>query len=314
VKKISIVVPCFNESKALPIFIDGLNEFIRKSSAYNFEVIFVNDGSKDITLEILYRAHILYDWVVVLNLTRNFGKEAALTAGLEISTGDAIVFMDADLQHPIEIISEFLKNWEQGCMVVAGKRISRETDSKIYKFLAKMFYRIHNKISEVALPDGVGDFRLIDRSVADHLIRLKENRRFMKGLFAWVGYMPTYVEYSVAPRTHGNSSFNKWRSWNFALEGITSFSTVPLRIWSYIGALTLFLGLLYLFVVVIRAFVYGIEAPGYVTLITTVVIFGGIQLIGIGVLGEYVGRIYMEAKGRPSFLIAEVKRREKKSE
>lgn len=307
-KKISIVVPCFNESGCLPTFLELMNAVIAKHTEYSFEVIIIDDGSKDNTSHVLSNACKMYSWLIALKLTRNFGKEAALTAGLDISIGDAVIFMDADLQHPPDVVEQFLLYWEQGALVVAGKRKSRDTDSSLYQFLATFFYRIHNKISDVALPEGVGDFRLIDRRVADQLKNLKENRRFMKGLFAWVGYSPKYVEYSVAPRAHGHSSFSRWRSWNFALEGITSFSTVPLRIWSYVGVVTLLIGLSYSFFIVYDAIVYGISTPGYVTLLAAVVVFGGIQLIGIGILGEYVGRIYMEVKARPSYLVADVER------
>lgn len=304
-KKISIVVPCYNESRSLPAFFLRMNELILLASEYSFEIIFVDDGSLDDTSSILLSACGLYSWLNVLVLTRNFGKEAALTAGLDSATGDAIIFMDADLQHPPEVVHQFLAYWESGAAVVAAKRVSRQTDGKIYKYLAESFYRLHNRMSDVALPEGVGDFRLIDRRVADQLKLLRESRRFMKGLFSWVGYKPVFVEYDVAPRLEGRSAFNKWRSWNLAIEGITSFSTVPLRIWSYFGAVVLVLGLFYSGVIVFDALVHGVLVPGYVTLLTAVVIFGGIQLIGLGVLGEYIGRIYMEVKGRPSYLIAQ---------
>lgn len=308
-KIISIVVPCFNEAHGLPLFLQQLDSLICSKPEYEFEALLIDDGSKDNTGQVLSDACQNYEWLVALSLTRNFGKEAALTAGLDIAKGNAIVFMDADLQHPPKVIEEFLKYWENGAEVVVGKRSSRQTDSKLYKLLAEIFYYIHNKISDIEVPEGVGDFRLIDRKVADQLKMLKENRRFMKGLFAWVGYAPVQVEYSVAPRSHGSSSFNKWRSWNFALEGITSFSTVPLRVWSYVGVATLSLGLMYSCLIVFNAFFYGVSTPGYVTLLTAIVIFGGIQLIGLGILGEYVGRIYMEVKDRPVYLVANIKRK-----
>lgn len=268
----------------------------------------MDDGSSDATYSILASAMINHQWITIVGLTRNFGKEAALTAGLDCAVGDAIIFMDADLQHPIYVVGHFLSHWELGADVVVGKRTSRQTDGGVYKFFAKAFYYLHNKISDVKIPDGVGDFRLLDRRVAEQIKMLKENRRFMKGLFAWVGYSPVYVEYVVAPRSYGRSSFNKWRSWNFALEGVTSFSTIPLRIWSYVGVFVLCLGLLYAALIIFDAIAHGISTPGYVTLLTAVVVFGGVQLIGIGVLGEYVGRIYIEVKGRPSYLIRSIKK------
>lgn len=305
-KKISIVVPCYNESIGIQLFVEKVQELIQSLAAYQFEVLFVDDGSLDNTTAILGDVCNRHDWITVVSLTRNFGKEAALTAGLDYASGDAIVFMDADLQHPPEVVKKFIEHWERGAKVVVGRRNSRETDSRVYKILAEAFYRLHNKISDIKLPENVGDFRLIDRKVADQLKQLRENRRFMKGLFAWVGYAPIYVEYAVADRIHGSSTFNKWRSWNFALEGITSFSTVPLRIWSYIGTLVLAIGLLYSTLIIVDALVHGVATPGYVTLLTVVVVFGGIQLIGIGVLGEYIGRIYMEVKGRPPYLVDKV--------
>lgn len=311
-KTISIVVPCYNESAGIQLFIEKICELIQSLDKYKFEVVFVNDGSTDKTFTILSNVSHLYDWIRIVNLTRNFGKEAALTAGLDYATGEAVVFMDADLQHPPNIVKHFIEHWEQGAFVVVGRRTSRETDSKIYKILAEIFYSLHNRISDIKLPENVGDFRLIDRKVATQLRTLRENRRFMKGLFAWVGYSPTYVDYTVMARAHGNSTFNKWKSWNFALEGITSFSTVPLRIWSYIGALVLILGLLYSALIIIDAFIHGVATPGYITLLTAVVVFGGIQLIGIGILGEYIGRIYMEVKGRPPYLVDKVVEKDSK--
>lgn len=305
-RKISIVVPCHNEAIGINFFIEKIKDFIQFSNAYKFEVIFIDDGSLDETAAIIKGWCKSYSWIRLITLTRNFGKEAAMTAGLDYASGDAIVFMDADLQHPPGVISLFLKHWELGAQVVVGRRSSRQTDSKTYKILAERFYRFHNKISDIKLPEHVGDFRLINRQVANQLKSLRENRRFMKGLFAWVGYESVYVEYDVAERTHGSSSFNKWRSWNFALEGITSFSTVPLRIWSYIGVVVLIIGILYSMLIVFNAIAYGISTPGYVTLLSAIIVFGGVQLIGIGILGEYVGRIYIEVKGRPPYLIENV--------
>lgn len=305
-KRVSIVVPCFNESDGIHAFVKNLNLVINSLPHYSFEVVFVDDGSSDDTFLILAGLANNYCWIKVICLSRNFGKEAALTAGLDYATGDAIVFMDADLQHPTDVVRLFINHWECGALVVVGKRINRNTDSRLYRTLAEIFYRMHNVISDIKLPPNVGDFRLIDRKVADQLKGLRESRRFMKGLFAWVGFEPVYVEYAVAPRNTGHSKFNKWRSWNFALEGITSFSTFPLRIWTYIGALVFFFGLVYSSIIVFDALIHGVSTPGYVTLLTAVVVFGGVQLIGIGVLGEYIGRIYIEVKNRPPYIISKM--------
>lgn len=305
-KIISIIVPCYNESANLRPLIERVRPLLTCHSHYVFELILVNDGSTDDTLAVINSLCAGSSWVRGVNLTRNFGKEAALTAGLDHATGDALVFMDADLQHPPEVIGDFIAAWESGSDVVLGRRVSRNTDSAIYRFLATIFYWVHNKISDVPLPQNVGDFRLIDRRVADQLRELRESRRFMKGLFAWVGYSPVCVDYEVEMRIGGVSSFNKWRSWNFALEGITSFSTVPLRVWTYIGAIVMFFGLLYSGLIIVKSMVYGIVTPGYVTLLTAVVVFGGVQLIGIGILGEYIGRIYIEVKRRPAYLVKNI--------
>ena len=305
-KKLSIVVPCYNESSGLSLFVDEIAKTISELSDYEIEVILVDDGSTDTTGEVLRLLFNDRKWIKIISLTRNFGKEAALTAGLDFASGDAVVFMDADLQHPPATIKEMLPHWERGHPVVAARRASRETDSLLYKLLAQAFYRLHNRISDIAIPENIGDFRLIDRRVADQLRSLRENRRFMKGLFAWLGYKPLYVQYTVGPRVRGSSSFNRWKSWNFALEGITSFSTVPLRIWSYIGASVLIFGVAYSIAIILKSLIWGVSTPGYVTLLTAVVVFGGVQLIGIGVLGEYIGRIYIEVKQRPPYLIEKV--------
>lgn len=305
-KKISIIVPCYNEATGILLFFEKMQVLLQTVPTYQFEMIFVDDGSLDNTADILGNLCQQHDWIKLVSFTRNFGKESAMTAGLDLATGDALVFMDADLQHPPDIIPTFIARWERGAPVVVGRRTSRDTDSKQYKLLAQTFYRLHERISHISLPINVGDFRIIDRKVADQLKQLRESQRFMKGLFAWVGYPLVYVDYTVAARLYGNSSFNKWRSWNFALEGITSFSTLPLRIWTYIGALVLAIGLFYALLIISDALVHGVTVPGYVTLLTAVVVFGGVQLIGIGILGEYIGRIYMEVKARPTYLIDKI--------
>lgn len=302
-KKISVVVPCYNESTGLPLFINEISKIVAELSNYEIEVIFVDDGSTDKTGEVLRAVANDRNWIKVVSLTRNFGKEAALTAGLDVADGDAIIFIDADLQHPPEVIKEMIFHWDRGHLVVAARRTSRETDSLLYKSLAHAFYRLHSRISDISIPEGVGDFRLIDRRVADQLRSLRENRRFTKGLFSWVGYKPLYIDYAVSPRAHGKSSFNHWKSWNFALEGITSFSTVPLRIWSYVGMMILLLGISYSIIIIADAMIFGVSTPGYVTLLTAIVVFSGVQLIGVGILGEYIGRIYIEVKHRPPYLI-----------
>ncbi|CAG9931872.1 glycosyltransferase family 2 protein [Candidatus Nitrotoga arctica] len=303
---VSIILPFFNEAEGIPLFFERLDNAISNIPDCRFELICINDGSRDRTLPALEFAKKRYPAITIIDFTRNFGKEAALTAGLEFAAGDAVIIMDSDLQHPPELIPAFIQKWRSGVPVVLAKRNSRSTESVLYRLLAGMFYRLHNNISNIKIPTNTGDFRLIDRQVCDALKRLPESHRFMKGLFAWVGYEYELVEYDVAPRAHGRTSFNKWKSLNFALEGITGFSTVPLRVWTYAGLLVTAVGFFYACWVILRAIFLGIDTPGYVTLLTTVVFFGGLQLIGIGVLGEYIGRIYIETKNRPIYLVKKI--------
>ena len=268
-----------------------------------YEIIFINDGSTDNTLNVLLKAKSKNPQIRILNLSRNFGKEAALTAGLEHAMGEVVIPIDADLQHPPEIIIEFIKKWEDGFDVVVGKRTVRTGEGVIKKLTAKYFYKFHNQISDVEIPYNVGDFRLMSRKVIEALKRLPENERFMKGLFAWVGFNTAVVEYEQAPRAAGKTSYNGWKLWDFALDGITSFSTLPLRIWMYIGFLISFLSFLYGSAIVINTLILGVDTPGYASMITVILFLGGIQLIGIGILGEYIGRIYKETKKRPLYII-----------
>lgn len=302
-KNISIVIPCYNEERALPQFLIQLIEFEAREVLYHLEIIFVDDGSTDGTNQILVNYCDKHRNAHVLSFTRNFGKEAALTAGLDFASGDAIVFMDSDLQHPFDVVKKFLNSWLEGNHVVAARRRSRNTDSALYKIFATSFYKIHNIISDIDIPQNVGDFRLIDREVADKIKSLPEKNRFMKGLFAWVGYDIAIIDYDVEPRFAGKSKFNTWKSWNLAVEGITSFSTLPLRVWTYIGILVFLIGLIYSLAIFIQTILMGITTPGYLTLITCIVLFGGVQLIGLGIFGEYLGRIYTEVKRRPMYLI-----------
>lgn len=304
-KLVSLVVPFHNEASGAKAFFERVAAVISSLPEYRFEIIAINDGSRDATLQELLAAHKIYGNVHVVDFSRNFGKEAALTAGLDRASGDAVIPIDSDLQHPPELITEMLAKWRDGAEVVLARRNDRLTDGKLQKLSANFFYRIHNRISDIDIPPDVGDFRLMDKAVVTSLRQLPENRRFMKGLFAWVGFRTVTVHYDVAPRTQGMSSFNLWKLWNFALEGITSFSTAPLRIWTYVGAFASFLALLYAFIIIVKTLVSGVDMPGYASLMVAVLFFGGIQLIGIGVLGEYIGRIYSEVKRRPVYIVRE---------
>ena len=299
----SIVVPCFNEAGGLDTFFARLESVLDDLIGYDYQIICVDDGSRDATLALLCRHAERNPRIEVLELSRNFGKEAALTAGIDAATGDAIIPMDADLQHPPELVREMVTQWEAGNDVVLARRKTRDTDHPLQRLVTQWFYRIHNRISECAIPRDVGDFRLMDRCVVDALKRLPERRRFMKGLFAWVGFRHSIVEFDVAARESGKSSFNARRLWVLALEGITSFSTVPLTVWAYTGFIVALLALIYGSWIVIKTLVFGIDVPGYASLLTAVLFLGGIQIMGIGILGEYVGRIYSESKQRPIYII-----------
>jgi len=306
-KTLSVISPFYNEELGVEAFFVRLSAVHAEiADRYDLEVIAVNDGSKDNTLSELTRVQPLYPFLTIVDLSRNFGKEAALSAGLDFATGDIVVPIDSDLQHPPELILEMVAKWEAGFEVVLAKRVDRDTDRAIQKFSANSFYKLHNYISDIDIPADVGDFRLMDRKVVDALKALPENRRFMKGLFAWVGFKTTTVEYKVEPRLSGVTSFNTWKLWNFALEGITSFSSAPLRVWSYLGGAISLLSFLYAIYLTLKTVVFGIDTPGYASLMVAILFVGGIQLIGIGVLGEYLGRIFVETKRRPVYIVREV--------
>ncbi|VVE65812.1 putative glycosyltransferase [Pandoraea pnomenusa] len=300
---VSLVVPCHNEAPALGAFHRAVSQVIDHLPGVRFEIVCVNDGSTDDTLTELLALRRADARIRVIDFTRNFGKEAALSAGIDEARGDAVIPIDADLQDPPALIPVMIERWRNGAEVVLAKRTNRASDSLAKRLAAGLYYRVHNRLSEVKLPENVGDFRLMDRRVITALRRLPERRRFMKGLFAWVGYHTEIVEYTRDPRAAGVSKFSGWRLWNFALEGITSFSTVPLRCWTYIGVSLALLSLAYGSYIVLRTLVHGIDVPGYASLLVGILFLGGIQLVGIGVIGEYVGRIYYESKGRPLYLV-----------
>ncbi|MCD9123890.1 MULTISPECIES: glycosyltransferase family 2 protein [unclassified Cupriavidus] len=300
---LSLVVPFFNEEEAIPEFFSRVIPCLEAIDNIEFEIVCINDGSTDRTLECLISAADTDERVRVIDLSRNFGKEAAMSAGLAEAQGDIVVPFDADLQDPPEIIGQLVAKWREGYDVVLARRVDRTTDTFLKRFSASNFYRLHNKLADVKIPDNVGDFRLMTREVTDAVNSLPESRRFMKGLFAWVGFRTAVIPYSRDRRVAGTTKFSGWKLWNFALEGITSFSSLPLRIWTYFGLLVSALSFLYAAYLVIRTLVHGIDVPGYASIFVSILFFSGIQLIGIGILGEYIGRIYMESKRRPLYLI-----------
>ncbi len=303
---ISLVVPMYNETEALGALFSRLDAVLPSLDSYAFEIVCVNDGSTDATLEQLTQIAQSRREIVVVDLSRNFGKEAALSAGLAIASGDAIIPIDADLQDPPEVIGEMLAKWEEGFEVVLAKRGDRSSDTAAKRFTARSFYRVHNAVADVKIPDDVGDFRLMDRVVVDALNALPESRRFMKGLFAWVGFRSTTIEYRRDPRSAGTTKFNAWKLWNFALEGIASFSISPLKIWTYVGVVVALFAMGWGGWIAVRTLVWGVDVPGYASLLVAILLLGGLQLVGIGMIGEYLGRAFIESKRRPAYLIREV--------
>ena len=303
---LSLVIPVYNEFEAVQPFIDRAADVLDPLGEIKYELVFVNDGSTDGTLERLIDIQQSNPRIKIEDLSRNFGKEAALTAGLRLAIGQIVVPIDVDLQDPPELIIEMVEKWREGFEVVLARRANRDSDTWAKRASAHWFYRLHNKISTPKLPENVGDFRLMDRVVVDALNRLPESRRFMKGLFAWVGFRAAYVDYSRAERFAGTSKFNGWKLWNFALEGVTSFSTDPLRIWTYLGFVVSASSFLYASVIVLKVLIIGVEVPGYASLMVAVMFFGGLQLMGIGIIGEYLGRTYIESKQRPVYLIRKI--------
>ena len=308
--RISIVIPCYNEEASLERLLERLDTALASVPEAAFELVCVNDGSTDRTLSRLLDLQRGRDDLLVVDLSRNFGKEAALSAGIAIASGEAVIPMDADLQDPPELVPEMVRRWREGAEVVVARRSSRAADSMLKRASARAFYRVHNAVSEVRIPDDVGDFRLMDRCAVDVLKSLPESRRFMKGLFSWVGFRTDSVEYVRESRSTGRSRFNAWRLWNLAVEGITSFSLVPLRVWSYVGATVATFSLFWGAWILVRTLVQGRDVPGYASIIVAVLFLGGLQLIGIGIIGEYVGRTYLESKRRPAFVVRKVYRPE----
>jgi len=305
--KISLVVPVFNEEEAIPIFYKTVRGF-DALKPYTIELVFINDGSKDATETIINTLALSDPLVVPLSFTRNFGKEPALFAGLEHATGEAIIPMDVDLQDPVEVIPHLIAKWQAGADMVLAKRSDRSTDGRMKRKSAEWFYKLHNKISYPQIEENVGDFRLMSREVVENIKLLSERNLFMKGILSWVGGNTDIVEYIRADRVAGKSKFNGWKLWNLALDGITSFSTFPLRIWTYIGLSVSLLSFFYAIWMVIDKLLWGNPVPGYPSLMTAILFLGGIQLIGIGILGEYMGRVYTEVKKRPRYLIKNRKR------
>jgi glycosyltransferase involved in cell wall biosynthesis len=302
--ELSIIVPLYNEEANIDYLLERLRSTLDKLKT-TYEIVCINDGSKDNTLKLLIAYHQRNSVIKVINLSRNFGKEIALTAGIDYANGAAVIPIDADLQDPPELIEQLVAKWREGYDVVYGTRKSRSGESWLKRFTANSFYKTIGKMSPVPIPANTGDFRLLDRQVVEAIKKMPERTRFMKGLFAWVGYKQTSILFDREARFGGKTTWNYWKLWNFALDGITSFSFFPLKIWSYMGLIISLISLLYAFYLIVRTLILGIDVPGYASLMVAVLFFGGIQLITLGIIGEYLGRVYEEVKRRPLYFVRE---------
>ena len=303
---LSVIVPVKDEDVAIQAFVTRVSaviEALDDPAATSYEILFIDDGSTDNTMTAIAAAHLGNPNVRAISLSRNFGKEAALSAGLDHARGAAVVPMDVDLQAPPEVLAEMVEKWRAGFDTIYGVRRDRATDSLPKRLSADLYYKAHNWLSSDKIPDHAGDFRLLDRRVVDVIRALPERNRFMKGLFAWSGFKSASVEYVRAERALGTTKFRPWKLWTLALDGITSSSTVPLRIWTYVGAVIAALSFLYALFIITKALFFGIAVAGYASLMVAVLFFGGLQLLSLGILGEYVGRIMIETKQRPLYII-----------
>lgn len=304
-KLIDIVVPCFNEEEVLPLFVEETNMVIDTIKGYRFRYILVDDGSRDRTLDVMRTLASRFQNVKYISFSRNFGKESAMYAGLEASTGDYVIVMDADLQHPPKMFPQMIAGVEEGYDCCALYRAKQKGESKLRQLISKMFFSFQNKISDVKMPDGAVDYRIMSRKMVDAILRLSEVQRFSKGIFCWVGFKTKWVEYENVERTVGTTKWNLWGLFRYALDGITSFSVAPLRMIAVLGFSISLLSFVWIIVTLVQTLVMGIDVPGYVTTLCAVLFLGGIVEMSVGILGEYIGRIYMEAKGRPIYITRE---------
>ena len=302
--ELSVVVPVFNEAGNVGPLLARLKPVL-ESCSRSFEVIFVDDGSSDATLETVKAENARDPRVCAVSFSRNFGKEIAIAAGLDHAAGKAVVIMDADLQHPPETIPAFVAKWREGFQNVYGQRTHRATDSALRRMLTQRFYDLFRAFGETGLPEGAGDFRLLDRRAVEALLTMRERARFSKGLYAWVGFKSVGVPFEVAERMHGESKYSYRKLTRFALDGLMSFSTLPLKVWTYIGLFISGFAFATALYFILRTMLFGTDVPGYASLITSVMFFAGVQLLSLGVLGEYIGRIFAEVKRRPLYVVAE---------
>ena len=302
-KKISVIIPAYNEEESLPILYERLLKLMNNMKEYNFEILFVNDGSKDKTIEIIKKMREEDSRINYVDFSRNFGKEIAMIAGLDYATGDCVIFMDADLQDPPELVPELVKYWEQGYDDVYAKRRSRKGETWLKKFTSKMYYKVLQSLTKVEIQKDTGDFRLLDRRCVEALKSLRESQRYTKGLFSWIGYNKKEILYDRDPRAAGKTKWNYKKLIDLSIDGITSFTTAPLRWSAIIGILISIIGFIYMITIIIKTIVSGIDVPGYASTMVVILFIGGIQVSFLGIIGEYLGRAFYETKNRPIYFV-----------
>lgn len=302
-KLVTILVPAYNEQEVLKLLYDRLQKIMDEQSKYNFEILFVNDGSKDDTLKIIQNLRKNDNRICYLNLSRNFGKETAMIAGLDYSKGDCVVIIDADLQDPPELIPQMLKYWEDGYDDVYAKRKSRKGETFMKKFTSKMYYKTLQSVTNIEIQKDTGDFRLLDRRCVEALKQIRESERYTKGLFSFIGYNKKEILYDRDPRAAGTTKWNYGKLINLSIDGLTSFTTAPLRWSAILGILVSLAGFIYMMVIIFKTILYGVDVPGYSSTMVVILFLGGIQLIFLGVIGEYLGRAFYETKGRPLYFV-----------
>lgn len=306
---LSIIIPCFNEEEAIPLFFTEM-ENMKKTITHDLEYIFINDGSKDLTLQVLRDLAIKHNFVRYISFSRNFGKEAALYAGLQAATGDLITVMDVDLQDPPELLPKMIEMIETSDVDCVGtRRADRKGEPPIRSFFAKKFYQLINKISDTEMVDGARDFRLMTRQMVDAILELTEHNRFSKGLFSWVGFKTEYISFANRERSAGETSWSFWKLFNYSIDGIVNFSDAPLNIASFVGAFSCFAAVIAMIFIIIRALIFGDPTSGWPSMVTIILFIGGVQLLCIGIIGKYIGKIFMETKKRPVYIVKETEKK-----
>ncbi|MGP5430734.1 glycosyltransferase family 2 protein [Enterococcus malodoratus] len=306
---LSIIIPCFNEEEAIPLFFEKM-EIVKKNISQELEYIFVDDGSKDLTLQVLRELATRHDFVRYISFSRNFGKESALYAGLQTATGDLVTVMDVDLQDPPELLPQMIEMIETTDIDCVGtRRADRKGEPPIRSFFAKKFYQLINRISETEMVDGARDYRLMTRQMVDAILELTEHNRFSKGLFSWVGFKTEYISFENRERAVGETSWSFWKLFNYSIDGIVNFSDAPLNIASFVGAFSCLFAVIAMLFIIVRALIFGDPTSGWPSLVTIILFIGGVQLLCIGIIGKYIGKIFMETKKRPVYIVKETEKK-----